>query len=131
MLLKPNKIQAEVLAGLQSGPVPFRKLMMGRSGAFRVVYSRLLRAGLIVQHGSGKTHDPIYVGLPGDIFPPRNMIVRRADVALLVRSGYTELEAKAALRDAIKSGGEAAVDALLEQAYESMLERGINPRGGK
>jgi hypothetical protein len=117
----------ELLKALKSGPVTFRELMHGRSAIFRLAYKQLLQEGLIEESGSGNALDPRYVGLKGAAFPEKGYPVRGADVALLVRSGMNEVEARAALQEAIKARGEAAVVSLCEQAHQRILSFGKNP----
>jgi hypothetical protein len=117
----------EILAALQAGPVRFRALTNGRSGAFLVAYRSLLRDGLIEEHGGRRKCDPRYVGLKGTTFPGKGYFVRPADVDLLVRSGMSEPKARAALEKAAEEGGEAAVIVILEQAYSRLLSWGKKP----
>jgi hypothetical protein len=121
-----NKKREEVLAVLQSGPVRYREVIHGRSAAFQLAYTQLLREGLVEVHGSGNAHDPKYVGLKGATFPDKGYVVRSADINLLVRSGMTPEDAEAALRHAVQ-GGHMAVLSLCEQAYNRILSFGKSP----
>lgn len=117
---------SEILEMLKDGPVPTRCLR-NRRAAFRSEHARLLREGKIVESGSGTKLDPKYVGLPGATFPGQQFTVRPADVCLLMLAGATEDEARAALKTAIATGGEAEVVRLSSIAEERILERGLNP----
>jgi hypothetical protein len=118
-----SKMEKALLALVNNGPLPYRRLMNGRSASAQLTYARLLRNGSIVESGMGTKADPKYVGLPGMVLPQRRLSVRRADVSLMVRSGVPKVEAKNRLAVAA-SIGEQAVLQLLQEAHERSLQRG-------
>jgi hypothetical protein len=116
-----------ILGLLKAGPVPTRKLLRNRKGAFRLAYAKLLQDGAIVEHGTGRKLDPKYTGLPGSTFPDRRLTINPADVVLLMLAGASEEEAKAALATAIATGGINAVIRVCGMAEQKILDRGLNP----
>jgi hypothetical protein len=116
--------RGEVMAALIDGPVPFRKLMHGRSAGFRLAYDQLLREGKLAESGMGTRQDPKWSGLPGAEFPPPRPPVRPADVRLLVRSGLSRDEAKRQLKAASLIGEEAVVK-LLTETVDEMQNKGL------
>jgi len=121
----------EVLDALSEGPISRYTFLNGRKTVFRLAYRKLLAEGLIVESGTGGKGSPIYVGLPGASFPAPRYVggVRRADLALLVRSGMSEADARQALQTAIDSPGDngAAITAVLDEAYLRIDEAGVDP----
>jgi hypothetical protein len=111
----------EILDALSKGPVSRYALMNGRKAVFRLTYHKLLAEGLIIENGAGGKGSPIYVGLPGVSFPAPRYVggVRPADVALLVRSGMSEADAKETVQTAIDSPGDnrAALEFVLIDAH--------------
>jgi len=124
----------EILAALSTGPTLRYALLNGRKTIFRLAYRRLLADGLIVESGTGGKGSPVYVGLPGAAFPASRYVgkVRLADVALLVRSGMEEADARAALQDAVDSPGDndVALTLVLMEAHARIEERGGDPGDG-
>jgi hypothetical protein len=120
----------EVLSALRS-PVRRRELLQGRSAAFRIAYRKLVRTGQIVERGIGGRGNPVYSGLPTAVFPVPRYIggINHADLALLLRSGMSEADGRAALQAAIDAPGDntAEISAVLDEARVRIAEQGGNP----
>jgi len=116
-----------VLKALADGPVPYRQLLNGRGAGFVLAYRQLVASGEVEEAGTGYPGDPRYSGLRGADFPVPRPRVRAVDIALLVRSGMTEGEARTTLEGAT---GEADVIALCEAAQDRILERGGDALAG-
>jgi hypothetical protein len=87
----------ETKAVLTGGPVLKWPLLRRRRAGFQVAYQCMLAAGEIVESGNGAVGNPVYVGLPGAVFPePKKKLVhiRKADIKLMRRAGHTEAEAR-------------------------------------
>lgn len=87
----------EVRAVLTGGPVLKWPLLRRKRAGFRVAYRQLLEAGDIVESGTGAMGNPIYVGLPGAVFPApkkKPVRIRKADIKLMQRAGHSAAEAR-------------------------------------
>ena len=98
--------RAQVTAALAGGPVLKWPLLRTRRAGFRLAYSSMVASGEIVEEGTGAWGNPIYVGLPGSTFPSRKtkpVRIRKADLALMSRAGYSEAEARAILEPLVSN----------------------------
>ena len=129
LINRDHDYEATILARLAQGPIRRRKLLSGCSGGLREAYKSLVADSRVEEfhrpefNVSGAVDRTVFVGLRGCEKPaPRNK-VRAPDVRCLVKAGYSEADAKAAILATDYEG----LLRLLKDAIET-IESNPDPR---